>query len=277
LFKHVRVNRFQNTTINNLGWEAGGDLTFNAAFISATQDQEIAFITPVLVPRVGNDPVRCAGLSPPAKNFDGMTTQHLSRLVLVYSGFVGEEISVDGEGSLDWTMGHNLSLDLADIRVNRIGRSAEAFGRAPVGCVVHTLAEARRSWLRLSTRLVGAVHVVIAVGQRIRQATTTSIVASVNHSRRYPVVPGSAWETTIATEATRITARVHVLGGDVRCILSSRCDTDPISHGFNSAKSPARSTSSLVADLRSRGADAPPLLASVERVWDCLDSNFLDW
>ncbi len=95
--------------------------------------------------------------------------------VLVDTALVGEEILVDGEGTLDGAVRHDFRLDLA--RGNRVGRGTELLVDG-IGHVVASDAatSARGSRRNVAARLVLARFVVITVGQAVWLATLVGVV-----------------------------------------------------------------------------------------------------
>ena len=65
--------------------KAGRNLALDTAVILAAEDFNVAVITPVSVPRVGNEPVRGSVLNSPAKDADGVAAESLAVDVLVNS------------------------------------------------------------------------------------------------------------------------------------------------------------------------------------------------
>jgi hypothetical protein len=55
---------------------ARNNLTLDAALIVAAADVEISLVAPVRVPRVGNNPVRSAGINTPAEHLDCVAAKH---------------------------------------------------------------------------------------------------------------------------------------------------------------------------------------------------------
>jgi len=80
------------------------------------------------------------------------------------------------------------------------------------------------------------------------------------------VLPSSLWVTTpAAVTALEAAARVQVLSRDVGLLGTLGSNADTISHGLNSAKSPARAAGSLVTDFLGGRADGAPLITRIKR------------
>jgi len=94
----------------------------DTALVGATDNAEVALLTPVLVPRVGDEPVLGAVVDTVAEDADGMTTLDRAGGVLVDTALVEHEVLVDGEGTLARTVGADLghhvllAADSVDIR-----------------------------------------------------------------------------------------------------------------------------------------------------------------
>lgn len=50
-----------------------------------TEDGRLTLESPVRVPRVGDQPIRSSVLGAPSENLDGVSSQHLATVVLVYT------------------------------------------------------------------------------------------------------------------------------------------------------------------------------------------------
>ena len=88
--------------------EAGGDGSLNAALVGATEDLEVASVSPGVVPAVLDLPVLGAVLLAVADDLDGVSAEGLAGGVLVDAGGVGGEVLVDGEGGSDGAVGGDL-------------------------------------------------------------------------------------------------------------------------------------------------------------------------
>jgi len=85
---------------------------------------ESSVISPKFIPGVVNDPV----ISSISNDFNGMSSEGISRDVSVDSSFVVEEVFVDGEGSGDGSVGDEVLFDVID--------GAESVGRGGLVFVV---------------------------------------------------------------------------------------------------------------------------------------------
>lgn len=113
-----------------------GDVVFDAALVGAARDLEESAISPLLVPRVFDEPVGLAVLGTPANHFDSMTSEHGSRRVLVDSALVGREVRVDGKCNSEGSVRHDLSLHLLDAgEAERLG-TLGLVGRVRFGVLV---------------------------------------------------------------------------------------------------------------------------------------------
>ena len=85
----------------------------DAALVGAADDAEVAVLSPVRVPAVGDLPVVLAGLgvSSPPDDPNSVPTDGFVGGVLVDAAGVVLEVGVDGEGNLDGATGHDGVLD----------------------------------------------------------------------------------------------------------------------------------------------------------------------
>lgn len=86
-------------------------LALNATLVRATANLESAVVAPLLIPRIGNEPVVLAILSSPAKHLDGMATELIVAGLVVNTTLVGGEIVVHSECCRCTAILHNVSLD----------------------------------------------------------------------------------------------------------------------------------------------------------------------
>ena len=98
------------------------DLSVDSSF--TLLDLEGSFVTPGVVPGVYSEPEVFTSFGSPSDEFDGVTSESLSRLVSVYTTLVGEEIFVDSESGGDSSV-------LEDVRLDVVN-SADAVGGAGV-------------------------------------------------------------------------------------------------------------------------------------------------
>eukprot|EP00043_Microstomoeca_roanoka_P028209 m.17250 g.17250 ORF g.17250 m.17250 type:complete len:362 (+) comp8245_c0_seq1:165-1250(+) len=268
----------QTTRCLELG-KASNNLGLDTALVSTLADLEETIVSPVVVPAVGNNPVVGTTLNAPAENLDGMTTKSLARSVDVDTRLVGEEVAVDGEGTLDRAVGHNLSGNLVNT-ADTVGAAAKVLV-VGVGDVVVLLARALAGWGGddIAARRILARDVVIALGQAVRLATLVAIVlAACDDTSVAPVLPCSSRETTItAASAGESAAGEEILGRDVGLLSTLGSNADTISHGFDSTKCPAGTAVGLITDLVGGRADGTPLLARVKGGGQSVgNSNLLD-
>merc|ERR1712124_106369 len=87
-------------SLHNCGSGNGSSscITLNATLVAATSNQEVAVVTPVLIPAVLDLPVLLAIELTITNQSDGMTTKELGSGVLVHTRLVRWEITVDSEG-----------------------------------------------------------------------------------------------------------------------------------------------------------------------------------
>jgi len=161
----------------------------NATFVSTTDDAEESLLSPVGVPRVGNNPVRFSDFvrsssDTPSDKFDGMTTQVRSRGVLVDTRGIGLEVLIDGEGDFLRTVGHQISLDLGDVLGNGVAGGQVLFvsgvSQASSGLRIAGLLAGRGGVRRQGRALnIGSgVVVVLAGGEGISPAFRVVLVVT---------------------------------------------------------------------------------------------------
>jgi len=226
----------------------------DAALVAATEDTEVTLLTPVLVPGVSNEPVLGAVVNTIAEDADGVTTLIRARDVLVDTAGVGEEILVDGEGTLARTVGGDLShhISLTTDGVDLLGLTlvrGEVDGR-----IINASLLAGRSGLDLTLAWVGAARdVVIAARKRVLDALLSDDTSAL------PVVVSARGITTIARTSAR--AAVHILSrkNDILTML----DALTIRHGLDGTESPAGTAIALITD-HAHGLAVGPVGAGIE-------------
>lgn len=68
--------------------------------VDTSEDLEGTFVTPSFIPWVNDGPVFDSIFDTPSDDFNGMATKLGSRSMLVDTRFIGQEVFIDGEGSL---------------------------------------------------------------------------------------------------------------------------------------------------------------------------------
>lgn len=84
---------------------------FNATLVVSTLDFEVTRFSPGGAPAVGNLPVFHAIFDSPSNNTDSMASQSRSSDVMVDTSLVVVEISVNSEGTLNWSIFVDFLLD----------------------------------------------------------------------------------------------------------------------------------------------------------------------
>jgi hypothetical protein len=183
------------------------NLSFNSAFVVSSSDLEEALVSPALVPAVGNQPVRSAALNTPTDDLDGVSSQSRSSSMVVNSALIGQEVVVNGEGSLNGAVGHNFSLDLGNLRWDTVNGIGNPF-IFTISFTVNAGSLALRSRLRGTARsILASIDVMIARRERIWHAVFGIIVKiSSNETSLFPVVHGSGRIASVAAVATAETA-----------------------------------------------------------------------
>lgn len=75
---------------------------FDSTMIWASKNFEETIISPILIPRVSTQPVWGSIFNTPSDYLDSVTTKFITSSVFIDSWFVGEEILVHSEGSLEY-------------------------------------------------------------------------------------------------------------------------------------------------------------------------------
>ena len=197
---------------------AGHNLALDATVVLPPEDLEGAMVAPVVVPRVGDEPVGDARLLSPTQDPDRVPAKRLPDHVLVDAGLVVGEVLVDGEGRLHRAVGHQLQLDLVHVGLDRVDLPPVGLvllvGHLELGVLAGmvTLGGAD-SLLARSSR---PVDVVLAGLDLIGLAALVgAVLAPADQALVQPVVPGGARETSVATEATGTATGEQVLAGHV--------------------------------------------------------------
>jgi len=87
------------------------DAVLNATIVATALDPEVSLLSPMRVPRVGDLPVLVPTLDTPSHDTDGMTTLDRAGDVMVDPRDVVNEVSVNGERSLDGSSLHDCLLN----------------------------------------------------------------------------------------------------------------------------------------------------------------------
>jgi len=109
---------------------SGGDLLLDAAFVGPALDAEVAVLAPMRVPAVSDFPVIRAVFNAPTDDADGVAARNASGHVVVNSGRVVLEITVDCESRLDGPSGQDSLLNrLGAVESGSGTRKGEGVGR----------------------------------------------------------------------------------------------------------------------------------------------------
>lgn len=227
---------------------SGNTLSFEVALVHA--HPEVTIKTPASSPRVGNNPVWSRSLLTPTNNFDSVTTELSTSGMNINTRFIIHEIRVDGESSLDWTVGIDFLLDRGFISESAVALS-----------MIFCPSTRTSTWGFASTRISTSRGVWIT---SIRDDTWV-----------FKIIPAFVKVTTIAAVVTSIT-RDHILWGKYNVLTTF--NTGSIRENFRGGESPTGTTSGLISD----GVHAAwPLVDRVEWVWesDEISKNFcfLTW
>ena len=250
--------------------ESGDDSALDAALVAAAKDLEVAVVSPVGVPAVGDEPVGSAALGAPAENSDGVAALCGSGAVLVDAGVIVEQIFVDGEGSLDGSVRHDLFLDGLDRGVDGIGFGAVDLGAVVVDSGADALLLALGSGVELVVAGLEAsgVDVVLAGREGVGAAALVGgEVGAGDDAVVDPVVPGLHRLPSVAAEAAAAAATQQIIRRQRDLILPSTRDADPVAHRFHRTERPATPARRLISDETDALA-LGPRRPGVERVGD---------
>lgn len=127
--KTLARRRTKQPRIEDLNLELdASDVILNATLIGTTGNLEETTITPLLVPRVLDQPVWCSVLGTPSDHFHGVSAKKRSGLVCVDTRLVCWEVRVDREGDSKRPVVHDGGLHGFD--------ATEAHGTSALGLVV---------------------------------------------------------------------------------------------------------------------------------------------
>ena len=93
--------------------------------IDSTTHLKESFVTPILIPRVSNQPVRSAIFLTPANDPHSVPSKVVSVCMLINTRRVKWEISIDIESSGNGAIGFNLLLDKVFSRLNVVAGRTE--------------------------------------------------------------------------------------------------------------------------------------------------------
>ncbi|VDO53226.1 unnamed protein product [Haemonchus placei] len=91
--------------------DSGDYSVFNSTFIGSTNHAEITILSPVVVPRICNDPIRCVTLLSPSNYFHGMGAVYFTTGMLVDSFHIKREVFKNSERAHNWSTPHDFFLN----------------------------------------------------------------------------------------------------------------------------------------------------------------------
>lgn len=175
----------------------------DTTLVGSTDDAEVAALTPVGVPGVGDEPVGGRAGHAPSEDSDGVTAELAARGVHVDSRLVVVEVLVDGVGGLDGSVGHDLLLDSSDGLADSVGSLSEVLVISPalrVSGLALLLAGRSRVLGARARTIVGLSSVVSARGDRIGLAgVLVGVVGTSDDTLVDPVLPGLDGISTLAS------------------------------------------------------------------------------
>lgn len=234
-------------------------------------DLEESVVTPLVVPGVSAQPVWSTVFNSPSDDLDGMSSEGSSGGVLVDSRLVGQEILIDGEGSLDGSVGEDLLLDLFNSS-NRVRALSEVLVIV-IGGVISSNTTSLAGWGWVLWQIwaggEGSIDVVVAWWESVWLAVSRLVVeVSSDQSVVDPISPGGRRISSVASlSAEESAAGEQVLGGDLGLEGSVGGDAVSVAHGLSSSESPAGSAVRLISNLGDRLA-AWPLSSRIKVFWE---------
>jgi len=241
-------------------WELGDSSNHSVVNSAGPHlDLEESIQSPVVVPRVSNEPIVNFILHSPSNNLNGVSSNWSGiGAWSINSALVVHEVIINSEGSLNWSISHDLLLNVGDssdrvstesiVQVILVG-----FGSVRRLAGPHT---SRSRVLRESATLrvgsVRSVYMVDAWWECVWLAPTSVLVQrSSDQSTVDPISPGSRGIASIASiSAEETTASQQIFRGDSGLDGSIRGNADSVRDGLSSSEGPARTTVGLVSDVR---------------------------
>lgn len=189
--------------------------------------------------------------------------------MMVNSRFIGQKVFIDIKWSLNWTICHNLCLNLGYVLWNRINFFCIMkifFVLCWISCCTWLLTF--WSWLNCSTWFKSSSCMMITRGKAVRFAPVGCVVKPSSWKTSiFYVGPSSVRPSTIASHTTtNSTATYQILGWNSCLLFLSTCNTNSVAESFNSAKCPTRATCTLISDLLD-WFTIWPLLTRVKALW----------
>jgi len=213
------------------------DVGLHAALVDATEHAEIALLTPVLVPAVGEEPVVGAVVNTVAHQLDGVVASKAAADVVVDTGGVHKEVLVDSDGCLaravHGKLGHQILLTF-----DRVGTVALVLVLVP-GLAVLAGAVASGGGAVAAGAGVGAARDVVIAGL---EAVGRALLG--HDTGLDPVVVGRIGAATVAATSAR--ASEHILRG--KDDIVAQLDAGTIADGVHSTKGPAGTAPGLITD-----------------------------
>ena len=214
-------------------------------------------VSPLIIPRDGDEPVVLASLGAPTEDLDGVAAQLRAADVVIHAAGEGREVLVHRERTSDGTVLHHVLLDSL--------HGAEAVRCAGILLVITVRPRVRRltargkrrsGVLRTRTgRILGRRRHVMSAGcQRVRPTSRSSadvrVVSCGDNARVLEPLPRLPWLTPVATHGeTREESAVGrgVLNRHQRRV--ARGDAPPVIESLGAAECPARTAEALVPDV----------------------------
>lgn len=215
------------------------DFRLDSDVILAAENLEESIISPIAVPRIGDEPVFRAIFNSPAKDANCMPTQGLASNVLINSWLVLHKIFVYCESSFNWSICVNLGHDVTFIALHRVWWFSKVLIRLEVNFVIRVQAFilAFRCWSFATARHSGSVHVMLTRLNLVGLAALIwSISAAADDSLTHPIRPCTSRESSVTTESTSVAARHEMLRREMEVKCSIGMNACTITHRFYSTE-----------------------------------------
>jgi len=271
--------------VTGLG-QTSNALGFHTCQVLSSSEPNLAVLSPGGVPAVVDYPVGGRARDSPADDLDGVSSQVLTRDLVVDSALVAHEVVIDIEGALNRSVVVDLSLDGSGIGADLVvvralvlisgvgsGVSGTARRRAFRGLSFGSRAALGSAWRDL-------VRLATAVG---------SVPAASDNTGHGPVLHGINGVSTLASITAIFAAGHNVFGGEAYWRLglvqedfalglaSHVANANTIFNDFRSGDGPAASAVSLILNVvDGRGALGPLVLAREEGSGESSHDDVLD-
>ncbi len=209
-----------------------------------------------------------------------MSSQIFSLNMVVNAWFVSQEIVINIKWSFNWAICHNLCLNLSNILWN----CKNFFSIMQVFLVFSWVICSTRlltfwSWLYSTTWFIFSSCMMIAWGETISFTPICCVEEPPSWQTAFFIVsPCGMWPTSAASHTTANPAATdQIFSRNSGLLFLSACNTNSITHGFNSTKGPTWTTCTLISDLL-YWLTVRPLDSRIKILWNTLNYiNLFNW